>query len=123
MDGSYRTDRRRKAKMAEGDEARNSNLESRLAKIEGYIKCKEETEERQWKDNLDKKLKNIADTQIRTAWQWPFSLGASAMASGLTWVIATVPRTPGDFKSGLFVFSVGLAIVVLSLFYRYRKKS
>jgi len=59
----------------------------------------------------------------QTKWQWLFSLGVSAMAVGLTWVIATMPRTPGDLRTGLFVFAIGLVISLLSLLYRYRKKS
>ncbi len=59
----------------------------------------------------------------RTKWQWLFSVGVSAMAVGLTWVIATMSTTPGDFWTGLFVFFLGVVIALLSLFYRHRKKS
>ncbi len=59
----------------------------------------------------------------QTKWQWLFSLGVSAMAVGITWVIATMPTTPGDFWSGLLVFFIGVVIALLSLFYRYGKKS
>lgn len=71
------------------------------------------------KEHLERQDRQIA----RTQWQFPFSLGVSAMAVGLTWVIATMPRTPGDFESGLFVFFLGFLITLLSLLYRYRKKS
>ena len=73
--------------------------------------------------DIEEHLKRQDRQMARTQWQWLFSLGVSAMAVGLTWIIATMPVTPGDFKSGLYVFFAGLLIVLLSLFYRYRKKS
>lgn len=67
--------------------------------------------------------KHLKQQDRQTQWQWLFSLGVSAMAVGITWVLATMPRTPGDLRTGLFVFAIGLVISLLSLLYRYRKKS
>lgn len=72
--------------------------------------------------DIEEHLKRQDRQMAGTQWQFPFTLGLSAMSVGLTWIIATTPRTPGDFKSGLFVFSIGVLIILLSLFYRYRKK-
>ena len=107
--------------MAENDERRLNAIENRLAGIEEYLKCCDKEKEDEWKSNVSKALKSIENRQIKTTWQFPFNLGISAMAVGLTWFIATAPITQGDYKSGLFVFSIGLFVTLSALLYRRRK--
>ena len=71
----------------------------------------------------NKKIEAIENRQIRNAWQWLFSLGVSAMAVGISWLLATTSLQQGDYKSGLFVFIAGLLITILALCSSNRKKS
>jgi hypothetical protein len=66
-------------------------------------------------------IQNIENRQKRTAWQWPFSLGVSAMAVGVSWSIATTPKMQGDYKTGLFVFAIGLLACLAALVFSYKK--
>ena len=107
--------------MAENDERRLDAVENRLAGIEEYIKCCDKKKEDEWKSDVSKALKSIEKRQIKTAWQFPFNLGISAMAVGLTWFIATAPITQGDYKSGLYIFFIGLFVTLIALLYQRRK--
>ena len=116
------------------DRVELNNSATRVIEIAVEIKTKDIEQEEQ---NMSKEDEATGSNEItldyierhlrrrdrQMQWQWLFSLGVSAMAVGTTWVIATTPRTPGDLRAGLFVFSIGLVISLISLFYRYRKKS
>ncbi len=67
-------------------------------------------------------INKIEERQRKTAWQWIFSLGVSAMAVGISWFLAFLPKTEGDYKNGIYVFGLGLIICVIALCYSNKKK-
>lgn len=72
--------------------------------------------------DIEEHLKRQDRQMARTQWQCPFTLGLTAMIVGMTWVVARTQFVP-DLSTGLFMTILGLLIVLLSLFNRYRKKA
>jgi hypothetical protein len=107
--------------MAETDETRFSNLESRVKKIEDYIECSEKTKEQEWKECICKTLEEIRrsvnsinERQTRARWPWIANLGLTAMIVGTTWAIATKALVP-DLGLALLLIFIGLVFVVITL--------
>jgi hypothetical protein len=101
-----------------------AGLDTRLTKIEEYIKCGEKTKEQDWKNGVDKKLEAIENNQKGTAWQWPTAFGVTYSWIGYNLVTSAQLNVTGiQHTINISIMILGFIMIINGIYTRMKTKS